>query len=60
MKFRITYRDPESGEQVSVEEEYHDTPAVPGVHAFVSARDWADDAGYSYADKGPYRVEAIG
>ena len=59
MKFRITWHDPETGEQISSEEEYHDTPAVSGVHAFVSAWDWANDAGYSYADKGPYIVEAL-
>lgn len=65
-RFRITYRDPETGEQAQHIGEYADTP---GVVAFgdgstrdvgtVTAREWAEDHAYSLADKGPYQVEEI-
>lgn len=50
--FKITYTDPETQERVVVEEEYHDTPTV-------TAAEWAEDAAYSYANKGPYTVDLM-
>lgn len=43
-KFRIEYTDPETQERKTVEEEFKDTPTI-------SARMWAEDAAYAYADK---------
>lgn len=63
--FRITYIDPDTQEQVTVRERYEDSPAteeIPGftvAHKFISAREWAEDAAYSYADKGPFTVTQL-
>lgn len=51
-KFRIEYRDPETGENTTVDREFTGT-------ASVSAREWAEDYAYSLADKGPYQITEI-
>lgn len=43
-KFEITYTDPKTGERKSRIENFEDTPSIP-------AREWAEDASYSWADK---------
>lgn len=58
-RFRITYQDPATGEMITVEREFEDTPAVPGVNDFISAADWAEDYAYSAADKGSYTVKEM-
>lgn len=65
-KFRITYRDPETEEKVSVEREFHDfvgratLDGKPvGETMKITAREWAEDFGYTAADKGPYTVTEI-
>lgn len=58
-RFRITYQDPATGEMVTVELEFEDTPAVPGIHGFVSAEQWAEDYAYSAADKGSYTIKEV-
>lgn len=50
--FHIRYRDPHTGEDVEVIKEYEDTTTV-------SAQEWAEDAAYMLADKGPYTVTEI-
>lgn len=65
-KFCITYRDPETQEKVSVEREFHDfvgratLDGKPvGETMKITAREWAEDFGYTAADKGPYTVTEI-
>lgn len=51
-RYRIRYRDPETGEEESIEREFKDTPTV-------SAAEWAEDLAYTLADKGWYRIESL-
>lgn len=57
-KFRITYTDPETGEETQVERTFEDTPAGLN-HGPISAWEWAEDCAYMLADKGPHRVEEL-
>jgi len=50
MNFKITYKDPETQVYLVKHVEFSDSENV-------SAKEWADDYGYSLADKGWYRVE---
>lgn len=57
-RFKITYRDPETGEDATHVGEYEATPAETdrpdGLRiGAISARQWAEDHAYSLADKGP-------
>lgn len=51
-RFLITYNDPETGERISVEKEFADSPNV-------TAKEWAEDYAYSVADKGWNTVEEL-
>lgn len=53
--FRITYRDPDTGESC-VEERHFSDSYDP---FFISARSWAEDYAYALADKGQYSVREI-
>lgn len=53
--FEITYRDPESGEEVVEIKEFEDSHTPH----FISARFWAEDYAYARADKGAYRIKEI-
>ena len=63
--FWINWTDPDTGECLSTEREFHDTPAVgPSPtngfgHGPISARQWAEDWAYSMADKGKHSVKEI-
>lgn len=50
--FRFEYKDPETGEPVTVEREVLPTGDF-------TARQWAEDLGYSLADKGPCKITEI-
>jgi len=50
--FKIEYKDPETGERREVEFTDFDT-------ADFTARYWAEDYGYTLADKGWYKVTEI-
>lgn len=49
MRFRIDYKDPETQEDKTVYAEFHDTQTI-------TARQWAEDYGYTLADKGYFTV----
>jgi len=53
-KFKIEYRNPETREVETVYQEFEgsDDPAI-------TAKEWAEDAAYSYADKGWYSVTEV-
>jgi len=48
-KFEIEYVDPETGEWTKIECAFEDLADFP-------AKVWAEDYGYTLADKGRYRV----
>lgn len=53
-RFAITFTDPDTGERVTREAAFEDTPAsTDGVFKVkaISAREWAEDAAYSWGDK---------
>ena len=52
MKFKITYDDPETGEEKVVFKYFLASGSF-------SPKDWADDYSYMMADKGPHKVEEI-
>ena len=54
MRFRITYTDPETGEEKIEEGDFIASQSPP-----ISAREWAEDYAYSLADKGAYKVEEV-
>ena len=63
-KFKIEYTDPKTGELVEDVVEFSDTPA--GVcpktgfeYGAISAEEWAEDAVYSAADKGPHKITLL-
>ncbi len=61
-RFRIRYFDPVQEKEVEVVEEFNDTPAERAgrLHVrAVSAKEWAEDAAYTYADKHWHEVEEI-
>ncbi|AMB48380.1 hypothetical protein [Methylobacterium sp. AMS5] len=62
-RFRITYADPETREDITIEREFGDTPREVTTNGFVvgpiSARTWAEDFAYALADKGSYKIEEI-
>jgi hypothetical protein len=51
-KFKITYRDPDTGELIELVEEFEDSPGI-------AAHEWADDYAYTLADKGWYKIEEM-
>lgn len=52
MRFKITYKDPDTEELVSVYKEFEDSHEPH----FISAADWAEDYAYAKADKGFYVI----
>lgn len=67
-KFVIRFDDPETGNRKEVIEEFSDWTghAIDGVTGeevgpamTVTALEWAQDAGYSYADKGWFTVTPV-
>ena len=54
-KFRIKYFDPEDQEYKEVIQEFEDT-----TDPTLTAKEWAEDAAYSYADKHWYEVTEVG
>lgn len=51
-KFRIRYKDPDTGQIETVEQEFEDGDGIPAIA-------WAKDYGYTLADKGWYEVKEI-
>jgi hypothetical protein len=48
-RFLIKYKDPDTGETISIVEDFNDSEKFP-------AKIWAEDLAYSLADKGWYSV----
>lgn len=60
MKFKIRYDDPETGNRKEVIKEFDDwTGDVAGNEMTISAQAWADDYGYTLADKGWFTATPI-
>lgn len=53
--FHITYINPKTEEEEEKTVWFDDTPSCG-----ITAKEWADDLGYSLADKGWYHVTEIG
>jgi len=53
--FRIGYRDPETGEDRTVDKEFEDSH----LPFFIAAKFWAEDYAYMLADKGQYTVREL-
>jgi hypothetical protein len=51
-RFKIQYRDPDTDEIITIEEDFEDSERFP-------AKMWAEDKAYSLADKGWNRVTEI-
>lgn len=49
-RFRIEYKDPETGEPMTTVEDFTDEPG------FATARELAEDMAYTIADKGAYTI----
>lgn len=62
-RFRITYTDPETHEEITLVREFGDTSAEITANGFkigpISARNWAEDFAYTLADKGRYTIEEV-
>lgn len=56
-KFKITYMDPDVGEEVITIEEFEDYVMDNG--GIITAEEWAEDFAYTAADKGYHKVEEI-
>lgn len=54
--FRITYTDPDDGEEKTVEQAFEDTNYEGRV---ITAQLWAEDYAYALADKGYYTIKEI-
>lgn len=50
--FEITYTDPDSGEEKTIEHTFEDS-------ATATAMEWAEDYAYILADKGYYSIKEI-
>jgi len=53
--FEIKYCDPKTGEPLTVTEDFEDTEDM-GILS-ISAKEWAEDYGYTLADKGWFSVK---
>lgn len=50
--FEISYTDPETGEEKVVVKTFDGDDKFPAAY-------WADDYGYTVADKGPYAIKEL-
>lgn len=52
MKFRITYTDPKTNEEVVEEKDFESSENLGALY-------WAEDYAYLVADKGHYEIEEV-
>ena len=57
LKFKITYQDPKTDEEVVEEKEFETTMAEQGTT--ITALEWAEDYAYTMADKGHFTIEEV-
>ena len=51
-KFKITYTDPETEEEISVIQDFFDSGAIRAI-------EWAEDYAYALTDKGSYSIKKL-